>query len=275
MLDTKPLAGRTVAITEHRFEKEFSGLIARHGASIVSCPLLEERPVENHSELREFIRGILAADLELMIFFTGVGVRFLAEEAQAMGESSSFREALRGLTLVARGPKPQAELRKLGLTPDLIPRIPTSEGLLELLEARGVRDSRVGVQLYGTPNPEFCSGLEALGAAVVPVQVYNYGPASDRERVNEFIETLLSGRIDALTFTSAPQVESLFTVAHAVGRESELASALNGAVAVAAIGSVTNRALEKRGVVARIFPDAPKMAPLASAIAEYFRSVTR
>ncbi len=57
---SKAVENRTVAITEHRFEKELMSLIEPHGANVISCPLLEERPVENRSELRAFIsRGIV------------------------------------------------------------------------------------------------------------------------------------------------------------------------------------------------------------------------
>ena len=51
------LENRTVAITEHRFEKEFAALIERHGARVVSCPLLEERPVENLLECDDDLSG--------------------------------------------------------------------------------------------------------------------------------------------------------------------------------------------------------------------------
>jgi uroporphyrinogen-III synthase len=272
---SKALENRTVAITEHRFEKELMSLIERHGARVISCPLLEERPVENRSELRFFIRQIIEEEFDYLVFFTGVGARFIGEEAESMGQSDEFKEALKRTKVVARGPKPRAAMGKLGLSVDLAPEKATSEGLLELFQAQQLEGKRIGVQLYGSPNPDFVSGLEALGAVVSIVQVYNYGPASDTSRVLTFIETLLSGEVDAITFTSGPQIDSIFATAETSGRADALCVAFNDRISVAVVGEVTGRALVRRGVVARILPPAPKMAPLADAIATYFEHTNR
>ncbi len=245
-------------------------LIERHGARVLSCPLLEERPVGNRFELQVFIRELIADGFDFMVFFTGVGARFIAQEADTMEQSDQYRQALGGMKVVARGNKPRSALAKLGLGVDLAPEKATSEGLLELLAEEGIDGKRVGVQLYGSPNPDFIAGLENLGARITVVQVYNYGPASDSERVVGFIDTLLSGEVDVITFTSAPQVESLFDTANTAGRAGKLGVALNEKISVAAVGEVTERALVGYGITVRILPRAPKMGPLADAIAQYF-----
>ena len=267
---TGALENRTVAITEHRFENELMTLIQRHGARVVSCPLLEERRVENRSELQTFIRELIGNGFEFMVFFTGVGARFIAEEASAMGQSDQYREALKGMQVVARGTKPRSAMRKLGLGVDLAPDEATSDGLLAMFARERIDGKRIGVQLYGSPNTDFISGLEKLGAVVSIVQVYNYGPASDRKRVIGFIDELLSGEVDAITFTSAPQVESLFGMADTSGRVRQLSAALNGRISVAAVGEVTERALVRREIRVQILPAVPRMGPLADAIAAYF-----
>jgi uroporphyrinogen-III synthase len=272
---SKALENRTIAITEHRFEKALISLIERHGAKVISCPLLEERPVRNRSELRAFIGQIINDDFDFVVFFTGVGARFIGEEAASMDQSEEFKKALKRMTVVARGPKPRAAMGKLGLSVDRAPEKATSEGLLELFREEPLEGKRVGVQLYGSPNPGFVSGLKDLGARVSIVQVYDYGPASDTNRVLDFIETLLSGGVDAITFTSAPQVESLFQTAGTAGRADELCAAFKDRISVAVVGEVTGRALTRLGVVVRILPTAPKMAPLADAIASYFEHIER
>jgi uroporphyrinogen-III synthase len=266
----RPLDNRTVAITEHRFEKEFASLIERHGASVISCPLLEERPVENHDELGLFIDRLIGGELDLMVFFTGIGVRFLAVEAESHQKLSDFVAALGPLRIVARGPKPKAALQKLGRQVDLAPQKPTSDGLLDLLENEDLRGVRVGVQLYGKPNDAFCEGLVAMGAAVSTVQVYDYAPASDRGRIRDFIKTLLSDSVDVVTFTSGPQITSLFDVADEAGLSDPLVQRMNESMAVAVIGEVADRSLQRRGIRARICPTVPKMAPMAQAIADYY-----
>ena len=221
-----PLDNVTVAISEHRRERELTTLIERYGACVVSCPLLEEVPVKNRSELQSFVRSLIGGELDMMVFFTGVGVRFIAAEARAMDDLEHFVAALGDLRLVVRGPKPIKALKELGLKPDLVPAVSTSEGLLAALEPSQLVGCRVGVQLYGSPNPDFCSQLELRGARVRTVQVYNYGEASDRGKVVEFIEILVSGAADVVTFTSAPQVRSLFRAAEASGLDEALRTAL-------------------------------------------------
>ncbi len=116
-----PLDGITVAILEHRFTKEFAAIFERLGATVYACPMLEERPVENRSELQEFVRHVVDGKLDMMIFLTGVGARFLIAESEAMGLREPFLAALGKLTIVVRGPKPVAALHQVGISPELVP----------------------------------------------------------------------------------------------------------------------------------------------------------
>jgi uroporphyrinogen-III synthase len=267
---TQPLENITIAVLEHRYTKEFSGLFERLGATVHACPLLEEKPVENRDELQKFVRRVVAGGLDAMIFLTGVGARFLIAEADSVGIKDEFLNALGNLTIVVRGPKPLAALRQFGLRPDVIPVNPTTEGVIEALRDRDLQGRKVGVQLYGTPNPQLVSALEAKGATVTPVQVYAYGAAADAGAVGELIGLILDGRINVIAFTSAPQVSMLFDFATQLGSAAPLEMALKSQVAIASIGEVTSRALAERGLSPKIIPPQPKMGPLAQAVREYF-----
>ena len=268
---TQPLENITVAVLEHRFTREFSALFERFGASVYACPLLEERPVENRDELRSFVRSVAQGTLDMMIFLTGVGARFLVAEAESMGMKEDFLNALGKLTIVVRGPKPVAALRQLGVRIDVIPGNPTTEGVIEALRNRELQNRRIGIQLYGTPNPQLVSALEAKGATVEPVQVYAYGAAADSNAVSALIDLILNGKIHVVAFTSAPQVGMLFDFASQLGMTEPLQNALNSGVTIASIGSVTSRALAERGLSPAIVPAQSKMGALAQAVAEYFR----
>jgi uroporphyrinogen-III synthase len=204
-----------------------------------------------------------------MIFLTGVGARFLAAEADSMGRKEDFLKALDTMTVIVRGPKPVAALRQMGIRIDVIPENPTTEGVIEALRSRDLEGQRVGVQLYGTPNPQLVSALEAKGAEVKPVQVYAYGAASDLTTVTTFIRRILDGQIRVVAFTSGPQVRMLFDFAAQLGVAQELETAMK-AVTIASIGEVTNRALAERNLVAKIVPAQSKMGALVQAVGEYF-----
>ena len=268
---TQPLANVTVAILEHRYTKEFSALFERFGAKVYACPLLEERPVENRTELQEFVRHVVSGSLDVMIFLTGVGARFLISEAESLGVKDDFLRALGELTVVVRGPKPVAALRQFSIRIDVVPVNPTTEGVIEALRARDLQGRRVGVQLYGTPNPQLVSALEAKGAKVTPVQVYAYGAAADSSAVSALISRILDGQVQVVAFTSAPQVGMLFDFAGQLGVTDTLATALkSGSMTIASIGEVTSRALAEKGLAPKIVPTQSKMGAMAQAVADYF-----
>jgi uroporphyrinogen-III synthase len=265
-----PLGQLTVAILEHRFTKEFSSLLERFGASVYACPLLEEKPVENRQELEDFVRQVTSGSLDAMIFLTGVGARFLVSASESAGLKDQFLEALNRLTVVVRGPKPVAALRQLGVHIDVIPDNPTTEGVIEALRGQDFQGRRVGVQLYGTPNPQLVSSLESGGAKVTAVQVYAYGAASDTSSVNALISKIVNNEVHVIAFTSAPQVRMLFDFARQFGRSEDVKEKLRNSVVIASVGEVTSRALTEENLIPRIVPKQPKMGALAQAIAEYF-----
>ena len=265
-----PLENICVAITEHRYTKEFAGLFERLGAKVHACPVLEEKPVENHGELQAFVREVSSGNLEMMIFLTGVGARFLISEADSIGLKDEFLRGLEKGTVVVRGPKPVAALRQFGVRVDVIPQTPTTQGVIEALAATDLNGRRVGVQLYGTPNPELISALESRGARVTPVHVYDYGAVADPGSVNTLVSRIVSGEIQVIVFTSAPQVRILFDLASKLGVSDSLNQALKSSVVIASIGEVTNRALREQGLSPRILPKQPKMASMAQAVGEFF-----
>ncbi|HUS12605.1 MAG TPA: uroporphyrinogen-III synthase [Pyrinomonadaceae bacterium] len=271
---TRPLHNIIIGITEHRYTKEFAGLFERLGAEVYSCPLLEEKPVENRDELRNFIRDVASTRLDMMIFLTGVGAKFLIAEADTLGLKADFLQSLEKTTVVVRGPKPVAALRQFGVRVDVTPKTPTTAGIIEALLGFDLQGRRIGVQLYGTPNPELTVALETHGAAVVPVQVYAYGSVADAGTVRTFVQNILDGHIKVVAFTSAPQVRVLFQIASDIGLAAELEKSLQGRVVVASIGAVTSTALDERGITPVILPKQPKMASLAQAVAEYFEQRT-
>lgn len=245
-------------------------MLERFGATVHACPLLEEKPVENREELEEFVRQVTAGKLDAMIFLTGVGARFLVSAAESAGVKNEFLQALNAITIVVRGPKPVSALRQFGVHIDVVPDNPTTEGVIEALRPRDLQGRRVGVQLYGTPNPQLVSALESKGATVIPVQVYAYGAAVDSSAVNALITKILNGEVRVIAFTSAPQVRMLFDFAYQFGKSEALAAALKSSVVIASIGEVTGRALGEQGLVPKIVPKQPKMGALAQAVADYF-----
>ncbi len=123
----------------------------------------------------------------------------------------------------------------------------------------------MGVQLYGAePNTALCEFLEGAGARVRTVAPYAYADAADDAAVQGLIGELSAGRVDAIAFTSTPQVERLFAAAPTERVRGALSRTL-----VAAVGPVVAAALERHGVTARLMPaESFFLKPLTSALEE-------
>lgn len=264
------LAGKTIAIVEHRHTAELATLFERQGALVWRCPLVEEQIVEDKAEVQRFIRSVIDGAVDMAIFLTGVGFRLLVAEAEALGEEARFLGALRGTIIVVRGPKPVRALKERNLRVDITPALPTSEGILEALNDRDLQGKRIWIQLYGIPNPMLVNALTGRGAVVTAVRVYSYAEASSAPQVEEFMRSLAGGSADVLAFTSAPQVRFLMKAARGLGLEQSIVKVLRNGTIVAAVGDVTRRALNEAGLEAAILPREPKMGALVNAVCEFF-----
>ncbi len=107
------------------------------------------------------------------------------------------------------------------------------------------------MQLYGTePNRPLVEFLEKAGAKVSTVAPYVYADAADDEAILTLLKRILTGEVDAIAFTSTPQVERLFAVASAESITAALAKTV-----VAAVGPVVADTLRRHGIQARVMPE--------------------
>jgi uroporphyrinogen-III synthase len=262
----RPLEGITIAIPESRFGAEFAEMFQRLGARVHLCPLTTETVLADRTSTRTFVDLAVSGGLDLVIFMTGVGTNLIFSEAEVMGKKQALLDALANLTILSRGSKSTAALRKANVHIDIIPSTATTEGVIDALRSHDITGKRIAVQLYGTPNPVLSAELEGRGATVIPVSVYTYSPASDLHEIELLIQDLIRGPINIIVFTSAPQVHALFETAANLGETSALHDSLVSRTQVASIGEVTTRALEQYGVRPHIVPEQPKMGPMVKAI---------
>ena len=129
----------------------------------------------------------------------------------------------------------------------------------------------MAVQAYGAPNGFLTQELRDRGANVREVTLYTWGLPQDQAPVIHMIDKLGRGEIDAVAFTSQPQVGNLINIAVQEGREGNLRQHLNGPmVAVASVGPVCSRRLLEAGINVDVEPDHPHMGNLVVALAEYY-----
>jgi len=251
----QPLAGRTIALPEARELDRLAELVEHAGGTALRCPLVAIRDAPDSRPSEVWLRALVAGELDDVVFLTGEGLRRLLATAERLGIHAAVVAALGRARKVTRGPKPARALHEVGLASDLAAPVPTSAGVIEALSALDLRGRRVGLQLYGEePNRTLVEALERAGATVRSVAPYIYASASDGAAVLALVDAIDGGRVDAIAFTSASQVDRLFEVSAGAGAEPRLRAALARA-RVAAIGPIVVETLEKRGVRIDVVPD--------------------
>lgn len=243
-----------MAVPESRELDRFSEMLEKYGASVVRCPLVRIRPIDETAALDAWIERLVQGRHDTLAFYTGEGVTHIISRAEQLGLHERALAAFRQARKISRGPKPGAAMRKLGFAPDLVTDIPTTEGLLATFEKLPLRDRCVGVQLYpGSPTGLLAEALDGMGAGFDPVLPYRYASDEQDEQVASVIREMANGQIDLIAFTSKLQVERLLEVAARHGIERELEQALR-TIIVAAIGPIAAAAVEKAGGTVQIQP---------------------
>jgi uroporphyrinogen-III synthase len=272
--DDRALNGLRLLVFESRRAAEMAELIRRFGGVPISAPAMREVPLQTSPEAEELLRRLEAGAIDVVILLTGVGTRTLAAALADRCPREHFAELLRRTTMVARGPKPVAALRELGLNPQvLVPEPNTWRELLTTLDRQApVAGRRVAVQEYGRPNTELLAGLGARGAEVLRVPVYRWDYPADAGPLRDGVTQLLDAAVDIALFTSARQVDHVVETASQMGRLDDLLQARRRVV-FASIGPVCSEALQAHSLPVDLEPDHPKMGHLINAVAQQGHSL--
>ena len=272
--DLKGLHGLRVVSFESRRAVEIAELIRRHGGEPLVAPALREVPLRENPAAFDYVRRLDAGAIDVVVLLTGVGLRTLAETVSGTWPRERLAAALRRARLVARGPKPVAALRELGLQPDVIaPEPNTWREILTALDAHlPVAGKRVAVQEYGIGNAELLAALTVRGALVESVAIYRWALPDDLGPLRAAIEALCGGAADIALFTSATQVYHLFQVA---GGDADRLRAGFGNVLIASIGPICSEALREHGLSADLEPPHAKMGQLVAEVARRGPSLLR
>jgi uroporphyrinogen-III synthase len=267
--------GLRVAIFEARMAGPLAEMVTRQGGVPLSAPAIREIPIDDNPQGRSFADTLLSGGLDVVIFETGVGVRYLVRSLQERLSPADWVAALSKTKVVARGPKPAAALREIGAAVDFqVPEPNTWHQTLSLIDAQiPVAGKKVAVQEYGQPVPELTEGLEARGAIVTRVPVYRWALPEDTGPLRLALQEIAKHKVGAALFTSAQQVEHVLQVAEEEGLDVALRLALASQVVVGSIGPTTSAALRAHGLPVDIEPEHPKSGHLVAAVAANWRSV--
>lgn len=270
-----PLEGWTIGVTADRRADEQAELLRRRGATVLHGPTMATAYLGDDEMLRAATAAVVADPPAYLVATTGIGVRAWFEAAQAWGMSQALVAALTATRVVARGPKAAAAVQAVGLT--VWGRSPNErmDELLALALAEDLSGRRVVVQEYGMRSPELRAALAGGGAEVVEVPVYRWRLPDDPGPARRLVEAVCTGRAHAVTFTSAPAVHNLFSIAADHGRADELRLAFNDGVVAACIGAVCAGGARLEGVADPLEPPVGRLGLLVRAVSEHFETRRR
>lgn len=271
---TSAQAALRICSFESRRSSEMESLIARMGGRATVAPSMREIPLEDNPTVFEFADKLLAGEIDVVIFMTGVGTRALAEAWQTRHSLESLLGALEKCQIVVRGPKPTAVLRDWKVRIDV--RAPEPNTWRELLAALDVEfpvaGKRVAVQEYGKPSDNLHRELAERGASVLSVPVYRWALPEDVEPLKRAIRATIAGEHDVLMFTSANQVNNILAVADAMSLHDAWLASANRCV-IASIGPTASETLQDVGLAPDVEASPPKMGQLVRQTIETAPSV--
>ncbi|MGG3890694.1 uroporphyrinogen-III synthase [Metabacillus fastidiosus] len=264
----KGLTGKRVVIGGSRKTKEISTLIEKQGGipvvrSLQGTLFLAEKEVE--SDLQKFIHE----GADWVIFTTGIGTETLVSLAEKLGVKEQFFNIISQAMIASRGYKTISALKKLEVKPVAMDRDGTTKGLIRELENFDFSGKRVMVQLHGEEAPSLIKFLEERGASVLKILPYQH-ITPKTETIITLCEELFGNKVDAVCFTTAIQVRSLFDFAKEKGFLTHMVNLFHENTLAVAVGKVTAEALAEEGVTRLLVPKNERMGAMIVELSRYY-----
>jgi len=255
--DNSPLFGKRILVTRARHQASaLSRLLSERGAQPIELPAIA---IQTAIDFEELDRAISNLEHYRWVVFTSVnGVEAFWQRLHSLRQDS---RVLGGLRIGAIGPATAQSLETKGITPDYIPEVYTSEGIIAGLGNQNIVGQRFLLPRADIADKELVQGISRLGASVHEITAYNTTPAT--EAITQAKQMIISGKIDVITFTSSSTVSNLMAVF------GEDPVTVDGA-RVACIGPKTAETAIKFGLSVDIMAKEQTIPGLVTAIEEYF-----
>jgi uroporphyrinogen-III synthase len=262
--------GLRVAAFESRLADQMSQLIERYGGRPLLAPSMREVPLTEHTAVFTFGEKLLANEIHVVILLTGVGTRFMLEVLETRWPRQEIVAAVQKTIIVARGPKPIAVLRELGLKPTVaVPEPNTWKDLLQAIDElkRPLDGLVIAVQEYGVSNEALLAGLEQRGGNIMRVPVYRWALPENTEPLKHSVRAVVKGNVDVLLFTNAAQADHVLQIAGELAVLDEFRQALKKLV-VASVGPTAAEHLRELQLPVDFEPSHSKMGILVKETSE-------
>ncbi len=248
---------------ESRRAEEMKSLIERQGGQATVVKSMQEVPLTDNKDVLEFADNLINEQYQIVLFMTGVGATQLLNIVETTFSRDIFLQALEKCTVIVRGPKPAAVLKKWGIQVDFkAPSPNTWKEILQMIdEGIPIQNKNMAIQEYGISNPEFYAELKKKDAIVHPVTVYRWAFPDDPEPLYQSVRNTIDGIFDALLFTSANQLTHVLQAAETLKLKEEWIQAAKKML-IASIGPTASEKIRSEGLQVDLEASPPKMGTL-------------
>ena len=236
--ERRPLFGQRIVVTRTREQaSQLTRQLTERGAEVLEIPTIRIEAPNDRQTLVEAMAAI--GEYEWLIFTSPNGV---TQFFDYFFKSFEDVRALGGARIAAVGPATAAKLKELHLKVDLMPeQYVTSQIAAAFKDYQDIENVKMLVLRAQVANPELVSVLEAMGAIVDDVAVYQTVPETE-DRTGAAARLAEEGA-DWITFTSSSTVENF----HARFNLPELLKKFPS-LKTASIGPETTKALTNLGL---------------------------
>ena len=262
------LEGFRIGVTSDRRSEDLIAALERRGAEVLHAPAIRIAASDNDVQLNLDTAAIIAAKPDILLATTSYGIRRWFEASDAAGLGPDLTTTLENARILVRGPKARGAVRAAGLEDSGMSDKETTESLVDKVLAEGASGRTVAVQLHGFTDRPQLERLRTAGATVLTVEPYRWLLPEDNSRVLKLVDAICTGSVDAVTFTSAPAVDALFSVADDAHKLDQVLDAFSETVVAAAVGPVTGAPLVAAGI-RPIQPDRFRMGALIRLVCEH------
>jgi len=256
--ENKPLFGRRVLVT--REHSEGFEALEDLGAEVIEFSTIKIVPPENWRELDSAIDKI--ESYNWLIFTSANGVKFFFKR---LFEKERDIRDLKGIKICSVGEKTASFINSFGIKVDLVPEIFNAEGLVKAFASGQTEDGLKGLRFLLPRAQEarevFPAKVRELGGEIDVATAYRaVKPEVHGKRLRRFLK---EGKISIATFTSAATFNNFMSI-----MEDDALGLLKG-VAIAVIGPVTAKAVEKAGLKVSIMPEEATIEAMVKGIIEW------
>ncbi len=268
-----PLNGRIIVVTRPREQAaETIKAIEALGGKAYSFPTIEITKSTDTSVVNPFLEALANKKVDYVILMSVNGVNHLLDITENLGVTDEFKKNLKNTVMMAVGPKTAQELERNGIHVDLIPEKYTSEGIMQCLRQRNVKDKTIFIPRTSEAPPELTEQLRKMGNRVEEIYVYKSQIPHNRSLTEKFVKELKNKRVDAILFTSALGAKNFFEILKQIVSEKEFKALIQERTVIVAIGPTTAQSITEIGVKVDVIPKKHTLDEALNALVNYWAS---